>query len=189
MKPPEVYAEIYKQRLTEKCRALLNQGKRKCEAAFQIAYDKCFENVPAIVNYIICLPMKIDFICGVENVFSNVVNICNPSTVIDSRFGSEYVKLKEMERKFTMHYGNISINYTTADVRKTIAMKSINETRQIVSKKLQEKADHLDRIIYYVEKLMVFIYIKVIYGTFQFSFSSIRIVRHTLGTGGGVYQY
>lgn len=125
------------------------------------------EEVPAVVNYIICWPLKIDFICGIENVFANAADVCDPSPVVDSNFGSEYMRLREVERKFTMHYGNVSINYTTSNVKEIQAVKALNQASRSVGRELEKKATLLDKVIYYVEKLMVLFYIKVIYGELE----------------------
>lgn len=149
------------------------KGVNKCEASFQKTFDSCMQEAPSIVNYIVCWPLKIDFICGIENVFSNVANICDPSPVIDSSFGTEYVRLREVERQFTMHYGNVSINYTASNVKE--AVESLNESTRSVGRELEKKAALLDRVVYYVEKLMVFFYMKVIYGRLKFLFDGLIV--------------
>lgn len=145
---------------------MLTKGVNNCEASFQKTFDSCMQEAPPVVNYIVCWPLKIDFICGIENVFSNVANICDPSPVIDSSFGSEYVRLREVERQFTMQYGNVSFNNTTTNLKE---IQALNEATQSVSRELEKKAGQLDMLVYYVKKLMVLFYIKLIYGRLKFS--------------------
>lgn len=128
------------------------------------------KETPLGLNYIICLPLKIDFVCGVEDLFSNLGgNLCDPSNVIDASFDADYTRLKEKGRQFMVHYGNVSINYTasTDDVRHTV--KSINDTSRSIVKKLKEKTTFIDDFVHYVGKFMLLIYFKVIYGNHQFN--------------------
>lgn len=145
---------------------MFTKGVNNCEASFQKTFDSCMQEAPPVVNYIVCWPLKIDFICGIENVFSNVANICDPSPVIDSSFGSEYVRLRKVERQFTMHYGNVSINNTATNLKE---IQALNKASQSVSRELEKKAGQLDMLVYYVKKLMVLFYIKLIYGRLKFS--------------------
>lgn len=140
------------------------KGVSKCKASFQKTFDSCMQEAPPGFNYVVCWPLKIDFICGIENVFSNVANICDPSPVIDSGFGSGYSELRKVERQFTMHYGNVSINYTASNLKDIQAVHALNQATRSVGKELEMKVTLLDKVVYYVEKLMVFFYIKVIYG-------------------------
>lgn len=125
------------------------------------------KKAPLVLNYVICLPLKIDFVCGVEDLFLNIGgNLCDPSNVIDSTFNADYTRLKEKGRQFMVHYGNVSINYTasTDDVRRT--MNSINITSRSIVKEIKEKTTFIDDFLHYVNKFMLLIYFKVIYGNY-----------------------
>lgn len=144
---------------------MFTKAVNKCEASFQKTFDSCMQEAPPIVNYIVCWPLKIDFVCGIQNVFSNVANICDPSPVIDSSFGSEYVRLREVEKQFTMHYGNVSMNNTASNLKQ---IQALNEATKNASRELEKKAGLLDVFVLYAKKLLVFFYIKLIYGKLQF---------------------
>jgi hypothetical protein len=116
------------------------------------------------VNDFICLPLKIDFICGIEHDVSPS-NHCDSSNVIDSNFGLEYVELKKIERKFTAPYGDVSLNYTSLK-EQLHAAKSINITGSKISKKVDEKVAHMNDFINVTCGILIFIYFKVVYGKF-----------------------
>lgn len=158
----------YKQKLIQRCKSQVEKGINKCEEAFNEAFKSCLEKAPPLLNNIICLPMKIDFICSVSNFFSNAVgNVCDPSNVIDSNFGKEYAQLKDMGKKFTSLYGNVSVNYTKLNTNEVNVIKSINATSRGIIKTLDEKAAFVDMLVNYVQKFMIFIYFKVVYGKFN----------------------
>lgn len=119
------------------------------------------------MSYIICWPLKIDYICGIEDWLSSArVDVCDPSNsnVIDSNFGSGYAQMKELGKQFTAHSGNISFNYTRENVKKLNAVKLINETSKEIKMKVEEKANYFHHAIRLVDKLMILIYFKIIYG-------------------------
>lgn len=141
-------------------------GSSECERAFDTAFKECQRKVPPIVNDFVCLPLKIDFICGIENMVPNAFrsDVCNPSNVIDSNFGLEYVKLKEIEKKFTAPFGDVSLNYTAP--KELHSVKSINETSQNVSKKVDEKVAYMNDFVNFTCGILAFIYFKVVFGKF-----------------------
>lgn len=143
----------------------LENGSKNCEKAFQRVYDECLEKIPAIANYIICSALKIDFICNVGDVATKFgPNICDPSQVIDEDFGNEYARLKEKEMRFMSEYSNISFNYQTGNVYDSHAIKILNETERELSKRINEKIHLMDYIFRIFSKLMILIYLKIIYG-------------------------
>jgi hypothetical protein len=167
-KSPEFYKKLFEEKLVKRCELVLESGKKKCEAAFDQVYQSCLKETPAVVNSVVCLPLKIDFICGAGNLFSKAfVNICDPSKVIDASFGTDYVDLKKVAKNFTNEYGSMSINYTTSNVKDLNAVKSFDATSRRVGRHLEEKANLIEKVFRYVQKLMILIYFKVIYGSFS----------------------
>lgn len=115
--------------------------------------------MPRILNDIICLPLKADFICGLDNSDSNdeKPNVCDPSDVIDSKFGLKYAELKEITKKFT---GDASLNYTVSMPQNAVAsMKcfSFNE-------KVDTKLAFMKTFVNFTCSVLVFIYFKIVYG-------------------------
>lgn len=168
---PEFYASNYKQKLTERCKANMEIGANECEKAFNKAFEDCLLKVPPIVNNFICLPLKIDFICGIESSVPNTSrsNVCDPSNVIDSKFGLRYVKLKEIERKFTAPYGDVPLNYTKS--KELHAVKSI-------SKKVDEKANAINAFVNFTCGFLIFVYFKVVYGKLYDAVVLLAISKH-----------
>lgn len=164
VKSPDFYKQSYSRKLKARCETVITSGKIKCEKALEKASLDCMEKTPVVVNYIVCAPLKIDFVCSLGKMFTSITNVCDPSDVVDSSFGSEYVKLKEKEELFAKKYGNVAVNYTTASAKAMKVVKSINATSRNVGEKLQEKAELVDRLSNFISKLMIFVYIKILYG-------------------------
>ncbi|CRL07688.1 CLUMA_CG020645, isoform A [Clunio marinus] len=141
VKPADFYESIFKKKLKKRCQAQVMEGVHTCEKAFEKAYNNCLEEIPTAIRYAICWPFNIDLICGIENTFiSSFVNTCDPSNVIDSSFGVEYMQLKEMGKQFMTHAANISIKYKTNEKPPKV-VSSMNETNNKIKKNFDEKAN------------------------------------------------
>lgn len=124
--------------------------------------------VPALLNEIVCWPLRVDLICGLGNVFPATdvtANVCDPSNVIDADFGKDYVRLKEMERQLTSPAGFISLNYTEP---KLSVAELINGTSRAIQEKLEVKSRYVLVLLRVIDRFMLLIYLKVIYGKTSF---------------------
>jgi hypothetical protein len=143
----------------------LKRGETNCGEAFRKVHEKCLSQIPDVINYVICSPLKIDFICGAEKIFTNnIVNVCDPSKVIDADFGYEYAGLRAKSMKFETEYRNISFNYQTVDPDKIQAIQMLKKTGAGVSQTLNEKVRLIDHVYSIFKKLLIVIYAKIIYG-------------------------
>lgn len=139
----------------------LERGTTKCKQSFKRVYDDCLNDA----NFLICSPLKIDFICNLNDVASSLVtDLCDPSNVIDADFGDEYAHLKEKEMNFVSEYSNISFDFMATNPKELHTIKTLNETGRELSRKLNEKANLMDYIFKICDKLMILIYLKIIYG-------------------------
>lgn len=139
----------------------------KCESAFQKELDSCHKKFPTALGFV-CLPLKIDFICGYENLFANIANVCDPSGVVDANFGEDYKRLKEMSSGYLSQYGNVSIDVERTDPRDIKIVKSISRTSDEIAIELKKKKRFVDHLIGVFLNLMILVYLKMIYGNFAF---------------------
>jgi hypothetical protein len=121
----------------------------------------------------VCAPLKIDFICSAEELVSGLgADLCDSSNVIDADFGSEYYELRQQEMKFTSAYSNISFDYEASNLSNFAAVRVLNETGRELSQALDEKVKLIDYIFRFCSRLMMLMYLKIIYGGMTASFSS-----------------
>lgn len=164
---PESYVKLYKNKLVSRCKAQFERGKLKCEAAFKKQLDSCYDDLPMVLSFV-CLPLKIDFICGFENIFANIADVCDPSGIIESVFGDDYKMFKETSNRYVSQYGNVSIDFQTSDPREMKIVKAVDQTTERIGVKLHEKKVFVDYLITVFMKLMILVYLKMIYGNIQF---------------------
>lgn len=165
----EFYATTFTEKLMNHCEQQLILGTKKCVRAFNTSLEKCMTQAPPLVNEMVCWPLRIDYICGFENVFSNAgAKVCDPSNVIDANFGKDYARMKELGRQLTAQSGNISLNYTKPNLSDLKAVKMINETSRDIRARLDEKAHYVQVLMRLVDRFMLLIYLKVIYGKYRY---------------------
>lgn len=142
--------------MEKRCESFLKENENNCERAFRKTLEDCKDQLPTVVNEIVCLPLRIDFICKVEDFLPipSQPNVCDPSKVIDSKFGSEYVELKQFQEIFTAPFSNVSVNYTSQPGR------SINE----VGEKVNENLVYLRALVNVLCAFLVLVYFQVFYG-------------------------
>lgn len=165
LKSPDYYTKRYSEKLESRCKMQLKRGASNCEKSFNKVHQNCLAQIPDVINYVICSPLKIDFICEAEKIFTNnLVNVCDPSKVIDADFGYEYAGLREKSMKLKTEYRNISFNYKTVDPDKIQAIQMLKKTGAGVSQTLNEKVRLIDYVYNIFRKLLLVIYLKIIYG-------------------------
>ena len=84
--------------------------------------------------------------------------------MIDADFGDEYAHLKQNEMNFVSEYSNISFDFMATNPKELHTIKTLNETGRELSRELNEKANLMDHIFRFCDKLMILIYLKIIYG-------------------------
>lgn len=64
---------------------------------FAGAYDKCYDQVSALLAWLLCWPMKLTFVCNIVQALGGR-SVCDPVGKVDTGFGEGYVSLKGMTR-------------------------------------------------------------------------------------------
>lgn len=122
---------------------------------------------PHLTSNIICWPLKVDLICGFPNLFPS--DTCDPSNVIDAHFQDEYAALKVMEKHFTTKE-KVSFNYTISEFKAHNAEKMIYDSTQSIKAEIDKKAKLIRALKIVVDKLMLFLFLKVVWGKARRSF-------------------
>lgn len=92
----------YVTKINERCKLQLESAVKKCEKSFADAYDRCYDKLPAVVNTLLCWPMKMDTMCTIFK-STDTDKVCDASNVIDRDFGDAYVELKTLEKSLQKH--------------------------------------------------------------------------------------
>lgn len=94
-----------------RCQEQMLRGLRRCERAFETAFERCHEKLPMIVNTLLCWPVKLTVVCRAVDMFGGARDICDPSEEIDQDFGENYQELNGVVANFS----DVQLNYTRLD--------------------------------------------------------------------------
>lgn len=109
----EYYQRNYLNKLEKRCNEQLIRGEQNCQNSFQDLYKRCYDKLPHVVNYLLCWPMKIDYVCNIAETVGGQTRICDPTSKIDPSFGENYSNLKNLESNLLSNFSKVQINYST----------------------------------------------------------------------------
>lgn len=109
------YQKMYMEKMERRCRTQIDKGADRCRQAFQEVHDNCYDKLPVVLNTLLCWPLKIGFVCNIGSSLGldDENGPCNPSTIIDSKFGENYVQLKSTNEKLIGNFSDVEIDYKT----------------------------------------------------------------------------
>lgn len=60
-----IYEKQYLKKVETRCMNQFIKASIKCRNMFSSGYDKCYDTVTWIAAWILCWPMKLDFVCNI----------------------------------------------------------------------------------------------------------------------------
>lgn len=82
----ERYEKNYIKKVEMRCQDQFSKASMKCREMFEKAYDRCYEAVTWAAAWLICWPMKLDFVCNIAEALGGASR-CDPSKYIDPGLG------------------------------------------------------------------------------------------------------
>ncbi|XP_025193978.1 E3 ubiquitin-protein ligase DCST1 [Melanaphis sacchari] len=113
--PSEVEIK-YRNKLYRKCKGIIDRADEKCKAAFQNSYDKCKNSVHWSVNWALCWPMQVTFVCNLAPLFGGG-DVCNSGKSVNSGFGKGYVYLTKSKDELKREFLHVKVNYKLNKVK------------------------------------------------------------------------
>ncbi|XP_060845495.1 protein sneaky [Rhopalosiphum padi] len=113
--PSEVEIK-YRNKLHRKCKGIIDRADEKCKAAFQNSYDNCRNSVHWSVNWALCWPMQVTFVCNLAPLFGGG-DVCNSGKSVNSGFGKGYVYLTKSKDELKREFLHVKVNYKLNKVK------------------------------------------------------------------------
>ncbi|XP_065084574.1 protein sneaky [Ochlerotatus camptorhynchus] len=170
----EQYRKKYVHKLRKRCETQLERGVGRCKQAFQRVYDKCHEKLPILVNYLLCWPLKIDFMCSASEMFGDHDEICSSEDVVDPEFGQDYGQLKSSREDLVGDLKDIRIEYEFVDMEQHEGYLTAKQTSKQVVQEFERKKESFDLVVFILKKIFAFIFVKVIFGAMSYHQSYLK---------------
>lgn len=157
----EKYEEKYLEKVELRCNQQFSTAALRCRNMFQSTYDKCYDAVTWAAAWILCWPMKLDFVCNIAQALGGSSR-CDPSSEIDPGLGEGYVYLKKSRGSLSKNFKNVKLQYKLTKIRHLINLQDTVDTAKAIEHDVDEKKKMLDKIFIALKRMLAFVLLYII---------------------------
>ncbi|XP_044755627.1 protein sneaky [Coccinella septempunctata] len=155
------YEEKYLEKVELRCNKQFSTAALRCRNMFQSTYDKCYDAVTWAAAWLLCWPMKLDFVCNIAQALGGT-NRCDPTSEIDPGLGEGYEYLKKSRVSLTKNFKNVKLQYKLSKVRHLINLQDTADTAKAIEHDVNEKKKMLDMIFISLKRMLAFVLLYII---------------------------
>lgn len=155
------YENQYLKKIELRCEDQFTKASKKCRAMFQKAYDKCYDTVTWVAAWLLCWPMKLDFICNIAQALGGA-NRCDPAKDMDPGFGEGYMYLKQSRATLTQNFKDVKLQYKIPKIKQMADIRDATDTAKAVLHDVKSKKDILDSLLVILKRMLAFIFLRII---------------------------
>ncbi|CAH1987297.1 unnamed protein product [Acanthoscelides obtectus] len=157
----EKFEKMYMKKIEMRCQNQFTKAAQRCRKMFASAYDKCYDAVTWLVSWLLCWPMKLDFICNIGDALGGTSR-CDPSKELDPGFGDGYVYLKSAKDRFSSNLKDVKLQYKIGKIKKLKDLRDAKDTAVAVMHEINRKKYILFQILTILKRLLAFIFLRII---------------------------
>lgn len=159
---PEQVELRYTQKLEYRCEGMINRASSKCKNTFTKLYDSCWDKLHWSVNWALCWPMKLTFICNFASTFGDA---CQPGKHVPPGYGRGFVSLNQTQNQMKEQFKEVRMQYKVSKYLKV--PQGIQDTFDSSSElmaQFTEKKNFVDFVLWVVVKwVLAFSFIRVLW--------------------------
>lgn len=155
------YEKQYLKKIEMRCENELSKAGRHCRQMFANAYDGCYDTVTWAVAWLLCWPMKLDFVCNIAQALGGSTR-CDPSKDVDPGFGEGYVQLKETRASLTQNFKDVKVQYKLTKIKQLVDLRGASDTAKAVLHEVNAKKTLLDSFLVVLKRVLAFIFLRII---------------------------
>ncbi|KAJ8959960.1 hypothetical protein NQ318_009393 [Aromia moschata] len=157
----ERYEKQYLKKIEMRCESQFTKAANKCRKMFQAAYDKCYDTVTWVAAWLLCWPMKLDFVCNIAEALGGASR-CDPSKDIDPGFGEGYSYLKNSRSSFSKNFKDVRLQYKIGRIKQLRDVRDARDTAVAVMHTVNSKRAILNNILVIIKRLLAFVFLRII---------------------------
>ncbi|XP_063054024.1 E3 ubiquitin-protein ligase DCST1 isoform X2 [Engraulis encrasicolus] len=144
-----------------RCDYVVDQGIERCKAWFGGKWQECMDWVLLpLINYLLCLPMKFDFLC---NVMTVLTPWCREEVPVEGNFGQTFDKL------------SASIDQLGAEFHTSMTLQQVEQQSMFSLSTLQEDFSSELRRVFEEKRAVVERLLELLHLIFSFAFIAVFI--------------
>ncbi|KAL1514090.1 hypothetical protein ABEB36_003409 [Hypothenemus hampei] len=157
----ENYEKHYLKKVEERCMDQFAKATIKCRKMFENGYDKCYETVTWVAAWLLCWPMKLDFVCNIAEALGGASR-CDPSKHVDIGFGEGYAYLKQSRVSLTQNFKDVKLQYKIGKIKQLRDVRDARDTAVAVLNHVKSKQEIFQSIFNIIKRLLAFIFLRII---------------------------
>lgn len=152
----------YNQKLEYRCEGMITRANKKCRDTFAKLYNSCVDKLHWSVNWALCWPMKLTFICNFASTFGDS---CTPGKYLPPGYGQGYVSLNETQNHMKSQFKEVHMQYKVAKFLKVPkGIRQTFDTSNELMTQFTEKKNFVDFVLWMVVKwVLAFSFIRVLW--------------------------
>ncbi|XP_045462537.1 protein sneaky isoform X2 [Harmonia axyridis] len=155
------YEQKYLEKVELRCNQQFSTAALRCRNMFQSTYDKCYDAVTWAAAWLLCWPMKLDFVCNIAQALGGSSR-CDPSSEIDPGLGEGYEYLKKSRVSLTHNFKNVKLQYKLSKVRHLINLQDSADTAKAIQHDVDEKKKIIEKIFISMKRILAFALLYII---------------------------
>ncbi|ERL89254.1 hypothetical protein D910_06627 [Dendroctonus ponderosae] len=156
-----VYEKQYLKKVETRCMNQFIKASIKCRNMFSSGYDKCYETVTWIAAWILCWPMKLDFVCNIAEALGGASR-CDPSKHIDPGFGEGYTYLKHSRFSLSQNFKDVKLQYKIGKIKQLRDLRDARDTSVAILQHVKSKQAIFNSIFNIIKRVLAFVFLKII---------------------------
>eukprot|EP00102_Acyrthosiphon_pisum_P015026 XP_008185393.2 PREDICTED: DC-STAMP domain-containing protein 1 [Acyrthosiphon pisum] len=175
--PGEVETK-YRDKLRRKCKGIINRADDKCKAAFQTSYNICKDSVHWSVNWALCWPMQVTFVCNLAPLFGGG-DVCDSGTSVNSGFGKGYVYLTKSKDELKREFLHVKVNYKLNKVK--IMPDQFRDAYDVTRDMMidfREKRRTAEFVFVCIRRLLAFSFLKILLDSQSYMHKYLTDIEH-----------
>lgn len=157
----ERYEKQYLQKVEMRCESQFTKAAQRCRDMFGRAYNACYDTVTWVAAWLLCWPMKLDFICNIAEAIGGSGR-CDPSKEIDPGFGQGYTYLKESRSSFSKNFKDVRMQYKIGKIKQLKDLRDARDTAVAVLHVVNSKKALLMQILRILKRILAFVFLRII---------------------------
>ncbi|XP_062393945.1 E3 ubiquitin-protein ligase DCST1 [Sardina pilchardus] len=159
--------EVFAAKTMMRCDYVVEEGVERCRGWFDVKWQECMDTISVpLINHLLCVPMKFDFLCDVMKVMTPW---CREEIPVEGNFGQTFDKLN-------LSIGKLGAEFTTNVILQKVEQQSVFGLSMLqedfsteLSKTFEEKKAIVEQLLELVHVLLSFAFITVFVSAFGYA--------------------
>ncbi|XP_023017807.1 ubiquitin protein ligase sneaky isoform X2 [Leptinotarsa decemlineata] len=157
----ERYEKLYMKKVEMRCQNQFTKAAQRCRGMFQKGYDVCYDTVTWIAAWLLCWPMKLDFICNIAEALGGAGR-CDPSKDMSPGFGEGYAYLKHSRSFLSKNFKDVRLQYKLGKLKPLTDIRDARDTAKAILHDVNEKKAMLMQVLKIIKRILAFVFLRIV---------------------------